>query len=205
MKPKDLIPKPCHENWSNMTGDERQRFCQKCSTHVHDITGMNTEEILDLKKRNGGKLCGALRLQHRLQKPLAVGTGIATLALAACSPEPNQQTSNNNQQNHTTPPTKIKNDPKNDTKTHHHNDGEDPPRLLGIICPPDEQPKDKPKEQPKELQPPALIGKVRLPDPNTEPAEQPQPPKEPEIILGDICEPPVPPKEPEPAEPKNTA
>ena len=34
------IPEPCHEDWSNMTGDEKRRFCGACNKHVHDLSAM---------------------------------------------------------------------------------------------------------------------------------------------------------------------
>ncbi len=67
-----------------MTGNQQRKFCSKCSTHVHDLTDYSEEEILALKVQNGGKLCGAFRLA----KPLTIGAGIASLALASCQPEP---------------------------------------------------------------------------------------------------------------------
>jgi hypothetical protein len=84
MNPKDLIPTPCHEDWNAMTGDHQRKFCGKCSTHVHDLTDYSEEEILALKVQNGGKLCGAFRLV----KPLTIGVGIASLALASCQKDP---------------------------------------------------------------------------------------------------------------------
>lgn len=82
--PQDLIPKPCHEDWQKMTGDEKRRHCAKCNTHVEDLTGKSAKEILALREKNGGKLCGAFRLAPAIGKPLALGSGIASLALASC-------------------------------------------------------------------------------------------------------------------------
>ena len=82
--PFDYIPKPCKEYWYQMTGNEKRRHCKKCDTHVVDLTEMSEVEIRELRERNGGKLCGAFRLSSSLAKPLAIGTGIASLALASC-------------------------------------------------------------------------------------------------------------------------
>ena len=84
MNPNDFIPKPCHEDWNAMTGNQQRKFCGKCSTHVHDLTDYSEEGILALKVQNGGRLCGSFRLA----KPLTIGAGIASLALASCLPEP---------------------------------------------------------------------------------------------------------------------
>lgn len=68
-----------------MSGDEQLRHCQKCDTYVHNLTGMTDAEIMELRKENGGKLCGSFRMGPSLAKPLALGSGIASLALVACT------------------------------------------------------------------------------------------------------------------------
>lgn len=101
MNPQDYIPKPCHENWNTMTGNQQQKFCDKCSCSVHNLTAMNHEQIMDLRSELGGNLCGAfqqpkvkmpgdlkkkIRRVH-LRKSLVLGASISTLALAACQSE----------------------------------------------------------------------------------------------------------------------
>ena len=73
-----------------MTGEQRQKFCNKCSTHVHDLTDYSCDEILALKVQNGGKLCGAFRLA----RPITLGASIATLALASCQQKETTATEN---------------------------------------------------------------------------------------------------------------
>ena len=34
------IPEPCHENWDQMRGADRQRFCEQCQNTVHDLSAM---------------------------------------------------------------------------------------------------------------------------------------------------------------------
>lgn len=34
------IEEPCHERWASMRGDERKRFCEKCSKCVVDLSQM---------------------------------------------------------------------------------------------------------------------------------------------------------------------
>ena len=70
-----------------MSGDEQKRHCEKCATHVHDLTGLSAKEILAMRKSNGGKLCGVFRLSPAVGRPLALGSGIASLALASCTKE----------------------------------------------------------------------------------------------------------------------
>jgi hypothetical protein len=38
------ISTPCTEDWDNMDGDERKRFCGKCQRHVHNLTEYSTQE-----------------------------------------------------------------------------------------------------------------------------------------------------------------
>ncbi len=105
MNPQDYIPKPCHESWNTMTGNQQQKFCDKCSCSVYNLTGMNHEQIMDLRSELGGKLCGAFQQQSQLETPeplkkrirrvhlkrsLVLVASISTLALAACQPEKDQ-------------------------------------------------------------------------------------------------------------------
>lgn len=91
LKPENLIPQPCHQDWQKMSGSERQRFCDQCDCQVHNLTQLSLPEIQNLKEACGGKLCGAFEKDTKIQrgnalkKPLIIGTSIATLALASCS------------------------------------------------------------------------------------------------------------------------
>ncbi len=42
------IDTPCTVPWEGMQGDDRTRFCTKCSKHVHDISEMTTAEAVQL-------------------------------------------------------------------------------------------------------------------------------------------------------------
>jgi hypothetical protein len=59
---KDLkisIPKPCHENWDEMTPADQGRHCDKCKTTVVDFSQMSDEAILNFfKVKMEKKICG---------------------------------------------------------------------------------------------------------------------------------------------------
>ncbi|XOV68074.1 MAG: T9SS type A sorting domain-containing protein [Fluviicola sp.] len=42
------IPKPCSEEWNEMTPTEKGAFCQKCSNEVRDVSNMGNEEIIQM-------------------------------------------------------------------------------------------------------------------------------------------------------------
>ncbi|HEY8894413.1 MAG TPA: hypothetical protein VIM79_06345, partial [Niastella sp.] len=53
------IPKPCHENWDNMTPDEQGRFCGSCKKIVVDFTVMSDKELLNYISNVAGQhTCG---------------------------------------------------------------------------------------------------------------------------------------------------
>lgn len=53
------IPKPCHENWNNMTPDGQGRFCSSCQKVVVDFSVMSDKELLNhLSKLAGQYTCG---------------------------------------------------------------------------------------------------------------------------------------------------
>jgi len=56
------IPKPCHENWSEMTPNDKGRFCQSCSKTVVDFTTMKTDDVQTFIHQNKGQhICGHMR------------------------------------------------------------------------------------------------------------------------------------------------
>ena len=61
---KVSIPKPCHENWSEMTPEAKGRFCGVCSKTVVDFTKSTKEEIKDyFVKAAKGKTCGRFKTE----------------------------------------------------------------------------------------------------------------------------------------------
>lgn len=53
------VPKPCHEDWDEMTPKDKGRFCKSCSKTVVDFTKMNAAQVQNYFKQNWGKsVCG---------------------------------------------------------------------------------------------------------------------------------------------------
>jgi hypothetical protein len=68
------IPSPCHEDWAQMTPEERGRFCSVCSKTVMDFTKQTEEEIERfIEEHRNEKLCGRFlktQLQPIIQVPI---------------------------------------------------------------------------------------------------------------------------------------
>ncbi|MDN3491934.1 energy transducer TonB [Winogradskyella bathintestinalis] len=59
------IPKPCHEDWSKMSPNEKGRFCQLCPKTVVDFTQMPKEVIENYLIRQGNKkVCGRFKVSQ---------------------------------------------------------------------------------------------------------------------------------------------
>ncbi len=63
------IPKPCHENWDNMTAANKGRFCSSCNKEVVDFSLLTDVEVLNFFKRSTGNTCGRFST-YQLERPL---------------------------------------------------------------------------------------------------------------------------------------
>ncbi|MBP0902256.1 carboxypeptidase-like regulatory domain-containing protein [Mariniflexile gromovii] len=54
------IPKPCSENWNNMTPNEKGRHCAACKKTVFDFTTKTDEQIIKTFEQNNN-LCGRFK------------------------------------------------------------------------------------------------------------------------------------------------
>lgn len=88
------IAQPCSERFEAMNGAGSERFCDKCSTPVHDLSQMTRIEAESFLARHGGrKVCvryrsdadGNLRFRPAPTPPPSRVLAVATLALAACT------------------------------------------------------------------------------------------------------------------------
>ena len=51
------VAAPCHAKWSEMSGDDRTRFCKLCTKHVYNLSAMSRVEAEALIVEKEGKLC----------------------------------------------------------------------------------------------------------------------------------------------------
>ena len=51
------VAAPCPADWSRMVGDERMRYCDQCSLHVYNLSGMTRREAEALVTNSEGRLC----------------------------------------------------------------------------------------------------------------------------------------------------
>ena len=71
---KDLqlgIPKPCSENWSQMSPEANGRFCSSCQKTILDFTAMEDNEILQWFANHQGSACGRFR-PDQLNRPMII-------------------------------------------------------------------------------------------------------------------------------------
>src|SRR5258708_34877204 len=51
------IAAPCSADWSQMTGNDRVRFCGQCNLNVYNLSDMTRREAESLISSSEGKLC----------------------------------------------------------------------------------------------------------------------------------------------------
>jgi hypothetical protein len=51
------VASPCSQNWNEMIGNERKRFCSDCKLNVYNLSGMTRDEAENLIMNAEGRLC----------------------------------------------------------------------------------------------------------------------------------------------------
>ena len=51
------VNSPCTEDWDQMTGNAKVRFCSHCAKDVNNISEMTPKEAVRLARRSNGNLC----------------------------------------------------------------------------------------------------------------------------------------------------
>jgi hypothetical protein len=58
------VPQPCTEDWTQMSLQQRGRFCESCQTTVIDFTKMADQELVEFFKKPKGNTCGHFKSQQ---------------------------------------------------------------------------------------------------------------------------------------------
>lgn len=51
------IASPCSQDWNEMIGTDRKKFCGECKLNVYNLSGMTTREAENLLMNSEGRLC----------------------------------------------------------------------------------------------------------------------------------------------------
>jgi hypothetical protein len=64
------VQEPCHENWNQMSPQEKGRHCDKCCKTVFDFTEMPTDIVLKyIAERKNENICGRFRSEQVVVPP----------------------------------------------------------------------------------------------------------------------------------------
>lgn len=72
--PPFRVASPCSKSWGSMSGDEKQRTCERCRRYVVDPTAMTQPEIDQMLKAVGSEEGGAVRAWRREDGTLILGS-----------------------------------------------------------------------------------------------------------------------------------
>jgi hypothetical protein len=64
------VKSPCSENWDEMQGNDRVRFCSHCAKSVNDLSRMTRREAVRLVRASGGEICIRYIKHPKTNKPL---------------------------------------------------------------------------------------------------------------------------------------
>jgi hypothetical protein len=65
------IPKPCHEDWNQMTPEAQGRFCNSCQKMVTDFTQMSDAQLIAFFKKPKQSTCGRFT-QEQLENDILI-------------------------------------------------------------------------------------------------------------------------------------
>ncbi len=69
MLERAAIKTPCTESWNVMRGDDRSRFCVRCSKAVHDLGAMDVEEAEAFLERHLGSPADETKCVRLYRRP----------------------------------------------------------------------------------------------------------------------------------------
>ena len=64
------VQSPCSENWDEMTGNEKVRFCLHCAESVNNVSEMTRKEAMRLVRRSEGRLCVRYQVNPKTKLPM---------------------------------------------------------------------------------------------------------------------------------------
>ena len=64
------VKSPCSEDWSEMKGNSRVRFCSHCENHVNNISELTRKEASRLVRKYDGRLCVRYYKDPQSDRPL---------------------------------------------------------------------------------------------------------------------------------------
>src|SRR5258708_33231425 len=57
------ISSPCPMSWDELVGNDRIRYCGKCTLNVYNLADMEPQEVEAIVRKTEGRLCGRLYLR----------------------------------------------------------------------------------------------------------------------------------------------
>jgi len=68
------VKSPCSEEWEDMSGNEKIRFCSHCAKDVNNISEMTRKEAMRLIRKYEGRLCIRYHIDQTTQRPIFIDT-----------------------------------------------------------------------------------------------------------------------------------
>jgi hypothetical protein len=68
------IKSPCQEEWNDMIGNDKVRFCSHCVKDVNNISEMTRKEAVRLVRKHDGHLCVRYRIDPVTKRPIFLDT-----------------------------------------------------------------------------------------------------------------------------------
>lgn len=65
------IPRPCHENWDQLSEVEKGKYCNACHKVVMDFTNMSDRELVSFFIKTSGSVCGRFQ-DHQLNRDIEI-------------------------------------------------------------------------------------------------------------------------------------
>lgn len=100
------VKDPCSEDWNEMQGSDKVRFCSHCSKHVNNLSEMTRKQATRLVRDSDGKLCIRYIADPRTKRPMfadqllqitrrapSVAAGVMSASIALSAPAYSQGSS----------------------------------------------------------------------------------------------------------------